>query len=97
MRLFLLVLVSLVMVGCASTATPIDVPVDIVTGGDVRDVNTSITTSVQNIVSHLEWWHMATVVGLAWLVGWLSPGPMEMIRGFFSGLGAVITGFRGLW
>lgn len=97
MRLFLLVLVSLVMVGCASTATPIDIPVDIVTGGDVRDVNTSITTSVQNIVSHLEWWHMATVVGLAWLVGWLSPGPMEMIRGFFSGLGAVITGFRGLW
>ncbi|CAH9011685.1 TMhelix containing protein [Vibrio phage 464E53-1] len=97
MRIVLLVLFSLIMVGCASTATPIDIPVEIVTGGDVGEVNTSITNSVQNIVSHLEWWHMATIVGLAWLVGWLSPGPMEIIRGFFKGMGAVITGFRGLW
>lgn len=90
---FLLLLLS----GCATTMSPIDVPVEVITGGDVGEVNTSITNSVQNIVSQLEWWHLATIVGLAWFVGWLSPGPMEIITGFFSGLGAVIKGFRGLW
>lgn len=97
MRTTLLVLTALLMVGCASTSTPIDIPVEITTAGDVGEVNTSINNSVQNIVSQLEAWQMGLIVGLAWLVGWLSPGPLEIIRGFFSGIGAFITGFRGLW
>ena len=90
--LMLLCMVSLLM-GCSSLSSPIDVPVDIAVGGDVRDVNTSITNSVHNIVSQMEVWQMGVVVGLAWLVGWLSPGPLEIIRGFFAGLSEIVKGF----
>jgi len=77
--------------------SPIDVPVDIGVSGDVGEVNTSITNSVQNIVSQMEVWQMATIVSLAWLVGWLSPGPLEIIRGFFSGLTEIVTGVSRLF
>lgn len=81
------------LVGCAATgAVPIDVPVDIAIEGSTGDVNTSITNSVHNIVSQLEVWQMGVIVGLAWLVGWLSPGPFEIIRGFFAGVTEVFKG-----
>lgn len=91
------VIATLLLVGCASTSTPIDIPVEVVTGGDVGEVNTSINNSVQNIVSQLEVWQMSLIVGLAWLVGWLSPGPLEIIRGFFGGVSEVIKGLVGIW
>jgi hypothetical protein len=86
-----------VLAGCASGITPIEVPVTSTVGGDVGEINNSISNSVQNIVSQMEWWHMATVVGLAWLVGWLSPGPIEIIRSFFSGLTEIVRGITSFW
>ena len=95
MYIYLLTLITLLS-GCATTMSPIDVPVDIGITGDTGDVNTSISNSVQNIVSQLEWWHMATIVGLAYLVGLLSPGPLDWIRGFFAGLKEIIVGIRSI-
>ena len=99
--MWLAILASLILVGCASTgapvSTPIDVPIEVVSGGDVGEVNTSINNSVHNIVSQLEVWQMGLIVGLAWLVGWLSPGPFELIKGFFRGVTEVIKGIVGIW
>jgi hypothetical protein len=87
-------LVCLLLSGCALTSgAPVDIPVDIAIAGSTGDVTTSITSSVHNIVSQLEAWQMGVIVGLAWLVGWLSPGPMDMITGFFSGMSALVKGF----
>lgn len=93
----LVLLSALLFTGCATTMSPIDVPLDVNVGGDVGEVNTSITNSVQNIVSQMEWWHMATVVGLAYMVGWLSPGPVEIIRSFFSGIKEIVLGIRSVF
>lgn len=93
LALFLLVNLA----SCASTSTPIDIPVDLNIQGDTRDVNTSISNSVHNIVSQLEAWQMGVIVGLAWLVGWLSPGPLEIIRGFFGGLTEILKGFGSIF
>jgi hypothetical protein len=94
LKVGLTVLIVFSLAGCAAlSGAPVEIPVDIAIAGSTGDVNTSITSSVHNIVSQLEAWQMGVIVGLAWLVGWLSPGPMEMIRGFFSGLSLVLTGF----
>ncbi|MGJ8839559.1 hypothetical protein AB9H28_24685 [Salmonella enterica subsp. enterica serovar Kentucky] len=102
MRILAIVLFTLFLAGCAHTgsSSPVDVPIDIGISETNGDVNTSITTSVQNIVSQLEVWQMGVIVGSAWLVGWLSPGPLEIIRGFFTGVSEVFKGFWGwvsLW
>lgn len=91
------VLLSFLLTGCVLNGTPVEVPVDVTSGGDIGEVNTSINNSVQNIVSQLEVWQMGLIVGLAWLVGWLSPGPLEIIRGFFGGVSEVIKGVVGIW
>lgn len=93
----MIILGVLLLTGCASTSTPIDIPVEVVTGGNVGAVNTSIHNSVQNIISQLEVWQLSLIVGLAWLVGWLSPTPIEIIRGFFGGVTEVIKGIVGIW
>lgn len=97
MHILLWVCIMLIS-GCSLTPdTPIEVPVDIGVAGNAGDVNTTISNSVQNIVSQMEVWQMGTIVGLAWLVGWLSPGPLEIIRGFFSGITEIVKGITSLF
>lgn len=94
----LTVLIASSLAGCASmSGAPVDIPVDIAIAGSTGDVTTSISSSVHNIATQLEAWQMGVIVGLAWLVGWLSPGPLEIIGSFFTGLSAVAKGFRSLF
>lgn len=97
MRILIMIGTLLLIAGCASNATPVDIPVDIALAGDAGEVNTAISSSIQNIVNQMDWTTLATIGVLAWFVGWLSPGPLEIISGFFTGVKQVISGVRSLY